>query len=91
MKSIICDEKRCFICGTTQWIEDHHIFGGPFRNKSEKYGLKVYLCHSHHNEPPNGAHYNRATMDYLRQVGQRAFMEHYPDKDFMAEFGRNFL
>lgn len=90
-KSIISEEKRCYICGTTQWIERHHIYGGAFRPKSEKYGLVIYLCNKHHNQPPDGVHFNRERMDQIRAIGQRAFMEHYPDKDFMKEFGRNFL
>ena len=43
------------------------------------------------NEPPNGVHYNRERMDELRAVGQKAFQENYPDKDFLKEFGRNYL
>ena len=90
-KSIICETKQCYLCGRRDWIERHHIYGGAFRNKSEKYGLVVYLCKWCHNEPPYGVHFNRERMDMLRAIGQRAFIEHYPDKDFMEEFGRNFL
>lgn len=89
--SIISEEKQCFFCGSQVWLERHHIFGGAFRPKSEKYGLVVYLCRSCHNEPPNGVHFNRERMDALRRIGQKAFMKEYPDKDFMSEFGRNFL
>ena len=90
-KSILQGEKECFFCKSQVWLEDHHIFGGANRSRSEKYGLKVWLCHYCHNEPPRGVHHNRANMDKLRAIGQRAFMEHYPDKDFVFEFGRNFL
>ena len=31
----------CFLCGKTGWLEEHHVYPGPFRDKSEKYGLKV--------------------------------------------------
>lgn len=31
------------LCGSTKWIERHHIFGGALRKKSEKYGLVVDL------------------------------------------------
>ena len=90
-KSIIQEEKECFFCESQVWLEDHHIFGGANRPKSEKYGLKVWLCHYCHNEPPRGVHHNRQNMDKLRQIGQKAFQEKYPDKDFIFEFGRNFL
>jgi len=90
-KSIISEERKCFLCGAYCWIEKHHIFGGANRKKSEHYGLTVYLCHYCHNEPPNGVHFNRERMDYMRQIGQRAFNAQYPDKDFFKEFGRNYL
>ena len=76
-KSILQDEKECFICHTTQNLERHHIFGGAYRSKSERDGLTVYLCHRHHNEPPCGVHHDRERMDWLRAIGQRRYMEHY--------------
>lgn len=72
-------------------LEEHHIFNGANRSRSEKYGLKVWLCHYCHNEPPQGVHHNRQNMDKLRRIGQKTFQEKYPDKDFIFEFGRNFL
>lgn len=92
MDSIIqTDTSKCYLCGCTRWLEEHHIFGGYNRRKSELYGLKLKLCHWCHNEPPNGAHHNKETMQYLHEVGQRAFEATYPDKDFIEEFGRNYL
>ena len=91
MDSIISKEKRCYLCGSENWIESHHIFGAADRKKSEKYGLKVYLCHYCHNEPPNGVHHNAGNNRLLKQIGQRAFMLKYPNLDFMAIFGRNYL
>ena len=93
MKSIIQkDYDSCFLCGTHYWLEEHHIFGGnPNRKKSEKYGLKVMLCHFCHNEAPFGVHFNQERMLKLHQIGQRAFEEKYPDKDFLKEVGRNYL
>lgn len=91
MRSILTDDlEHCFICGRGGWIEMHHIFGGPFRPKSGKYGLVVPLCHWCHNEPPNGVHHNRQRMDWLREKGQEAFEREYPDKSFIKEFGRNY-
>ena len=92
-KSIMQDEKECFICGTTHWLEKHHIFGGAYRKKSERDGLTVYLCHYHHNEPPDGVHHNRRGMDYLRAKGQEAYMKRYGAtvEDFIREYGRNYL
>lgn len=92
MKSIIQkDYDSCFLCGTHYWLEEHHVFGAANRKKSERYGLKVKLCHFCHNEPPNGVHFNQERMWKLKQIGQKAFEEKYPDKDFLKEFGRNYL
>ena len=92
-KSIMQEEKECFICKTTHWLECHHIFGGAYRSKSERDGLTVYLCHFHHNEPPYGVHHNRYNMDWLRGLGQKAYMEHYgaTTEDFIRAYGRNYL
>ena len=93
-KSILQDDKVCYICGTTASIEEHHIFGASNRKKSEKYVLKVYLCHKQHNEnvPGDpGVHHSKVLNIWLKQIGQRAFIESYPGKDFLAEFGRNYL
>ena len=48
MRSIIAEDKEnsCFICGSCDRIEEHHIFGGPDRQVSEKYGLKVHRSSS---------------------------------------------
>ena len=42
-KSILQKDKECFLCTRMQDLEQHHIFGGPNRKWSEKYGLKVWL------------------------------------------------
>lgn len=89
--------RVCFLCG--RWenpynpMEIHHIFRGPNRKKSTKYGLVVPLCHSCHNEPPDGVHYNKDVMQRLHEYGQRKAMEEngWTVKDFIREFGRNYL
>lgn len=91
MKSIISNEKKCYLCGSVRWLELHHIFGAANRKHSTTYGLVVYLCHWCHNEPPLGVHHNKERMRYLQQIGQRAFMEHYPNKNFIEIFKRNYL
>ena len=90
MKSILQDEKRCYICGSTQWLERHHVMNGYDRDKSEKYGLTVYLCHYCHNEPPNGVHYNRKLSDALKRVAQERFDEVHGNGAFFKEFGKNY-
>jgi hypothetical protein len=92
-KSIISEEKRCFICGSNQWIEIHHIFGAADRKKSTEYGLVVPLCHYCHNEPPNGVHQNKDIRRKLQAYAQKKAMKHYGwDMDtWRSIFGRNYL
>lgn len=92
-KSILQSEKRCYMCGSYQWLEEHHIFNAANRTKSEDYGLKVYLCHYCHNEPPNGVHQNSANRRALQAKAQKKAMKHYgwTIEDFREIFGRNYI
>lgn len=78
-KSILQDGRYCYICrkeyniNTVAGLEEHHIFGGPLRPLSERLGLKVYLCHRHHNEPPTGVHFNAPARWRLERDAKRAF------------------
>lgn len=99
-KSILQNRKECYICrelvGAEMSLPDtglemHHIFGGTANRKlSEKYGLKVWLCHSHHNEPPCGVHFCKEAVEKLHEEGQKAFERKYPNKDFRMIFGKNY-
>lgn len=91
-KSILQDKRECYISGRTDWLEEHHIFGGANRKNSERYGLKVHLNHWWHNEPPDGVHHNAENMERLHKVGQEAFERvHGSRGDFIRIFGRNYL
>lgn len=97
MKSIMQVHKQCFLCGRTQGLDAHHIFGGnPNRKLSEKYGLKVWLCNDFtptrcHKRVHEGEQ-TRQLQDYLHREGQKAFEEiHGNREDFMRIFGRNYL
>ena len=84
----------CFLCGKVGSLEEHHVFGGPFRKKAEKYGLKVGLCgESCHRNGRTSAHQCRETADALKQFWQiRYMMQHRASvADFRAAFGKNYL
>lgn len=90
-------EKECFLCGRNgshDPLDRHHLFPGPYRNKSEKYGLVVYLCHHDcHIFGPYSAHHNKNTMRRLKQYGQKKAMleQEWTVEDFIREFGKNYL
>ena len=92
MKSIIQENKECWVCGTTQDIHEHHIlYGTANRRLSEKYGLKVWLCGKHHNLSNEGVHFNRELDMRLKQLAQKRFEEEYPNESFLKIFGRNYV
>lgn len=92
-KSILQTEKECYFCGNQNWLESHHVYGAANRKKSENYGLKVWLCHAHHNEPPHGVHFNVDLNQWLKAKAQQKAMAHYGwDVDtFRGIFGKSYL
>lgn len=97
-KSILQERKECFVCreylGVQQVdnLEEHHvIYGNANRKLSDKFGLTVFLCHEHHNEPPMGVHFNRALDNQLKRFAQSRFQEEFPEENFRAIFGKNYL
>lgn len=91
MDSIIQVEKECYFCGTTQNLECHHIFGGPDRKNSEAFGLKIWLCHKHHNEPPYGVHFNKELREITQIVAKTKFQERWPDRDWLFYFRKEYV
>lgn len=87
------DTSRCFICHSNIWLEWHHVFGGALRDKSDKLGLVVRLCHYCHNETPYGVHQNREIRRKLQAFAQKKAMEVYgwSVEDFIKEFYKNYL
>lgn len=88
MKSIIQEDKECYICGTNLGLHNHHIFPGRgFRKNSDKEGLTVYLCAVHHQY----VHADRKAMLQLQKIGQRAFEKKKSREKFIELFGKSFM
>lgn len=93
LQSVFTENMNACIFTGSYEVERHHIFGGPYRKKSEKYGFVVPLRPDLH---PNGADANgeyAADIDrYLKQMAQRYFEEHYGNRQgFICIFGRSYL
>lgn len=97
-------EGYCYLCALIDgdysrklYREEHHVFGGPLRKKSEHYGLKVYLCARHHCGDITGskdAVHRPDCNDYairLKKAAQAEFEKRYGHELWMSEFGRNYL
>lgn len=97
MKSIIQEEKtKCYLCGKNAsadyfGLDEHHCFPGPNRKVSEKYGLKVYLCHDSCHL--NGVHKDAKINRTLQADVQKKAMEYYgwDMETWRSLFGRNYL
>jgi hypothetical protein len=91
------EERCCFLCGKNGYadaLDRHHIFNKHYRNKSEKYGLVVDLCHHEcHIFGKNAVHNNHEVDLMVKQYGQRKAMEEqgWTIEEFRREFGKNYL
>lgn len=91
------EHRTCWLCGrngSADPLDRHHIFGGAYRKKSEKYGLVVDLCHNRcHIFGKEAAHQNKNTMQKLKQYGQKKAMQEqgWTTEEFIREFGKNYL
>lgn len=89
--------NRCFLCrrnGTEDPLDEHHVFFGPYRSKSEEYGLKVYLCHDRcHIFGENSVHKNADVCRKVQRTVQVYAMKYYEWDfgDFIERFGRSYL
>lgn len=92
-KSIIANERRCVLCGTTYRLHKHHIYHGTAnRRKSEQDGCWVYLCAAHHNMSAFSVHNNAELDRRLKQDCQKVWEQKYGKRDaFIKRYGRSYL
>lgn len=92
-KSILQKARKCALCRSPLSIEEHHVFEGSRRQKSEAYGLKVYLCPFHHRLSNDSVHLNPRIEKDLKQWAQRKAMDHYgwTVEQFIKIMGKNYL
>ena len=93
-KSIIQDEKVCYITGRGDTLEEHHVFYGTGNRKlSEKYGLKIYLTADMHRNSKDAVHNNRELDMKIKAEVQEKAMEHYgwDIEDFRYIFGKSYV
>ena len=92
MKSIVSIDLQCWVCGNPMNLHKHHVYGGPNRKLSEKYGCFVYLCPAHHNMSNQGVHFNHDLDLLLKKHTQRQWEMKYGDREeFIKVFGRSYL
>lgn len=92
MKSLISNNKSCYVCGCNT-VHKHHIFYGTANRKlSEKYECWVWLCPYHHNMSNDGVHFNRELdLQIKRECQERWEAEYGTREEFRNIFGKNYL
>ena len=90
---------RCFFCGRTGALDEHHIFSGTSnRGNSEDYGMKIYICRFCHNLHSRGVvkigDVEIKESD-IKAFGQRKWEETFgkenPREEFIAIYGKSWL
>lgn len=90
-KSIMQENKECYITGSISGLHRHHVMHGPHRRKAEKWGCWCYLRWDWHNGASYGVHHNHAQDVRLKQDCQSRFEQLYGHEKWMEVFGRNYL
>ena len=90
MKSILQENRVCLVCGSP-YVEEHHVLPGTAnRKKSEMFGLKVYLCHEHH-QGNRGVHHDARLRRELERMAQEEFEKTHTHEEWMNIFHKNYL
>lgn len=92
-KSIMQDDKFCFVCGTTENLHLHHIFYGTGKRKiSDKYGCTIYLCPYHHTASNHAIHADNLLDLKIKKMCQaRLEAMGWSRELFIQRFGRSYL
>ena len=97
---LVPDLFHCFVCGTTENIHIHEVFGGANRSKSKEDGMCIPLCGHHHNLSNAGIHFNKTLDEYVKKQAEKVWIETYADDEetkqekiskFISRYGRNYL
>ncbi len=91
--SLLQNEKKCYVCDTTNNIHIHEVYFGKNRNKSIEDGCCVYLCGRHHNQSNEGVHFNHKLDLELKQQMEVYWLKYYNKtiEDFISRYGKNYL
>lgn len=88
MKSILQDERECFLCGKQGRLELHHTMNGKgWRKLSDEDGLVIYLCPDCHRNVHDDAVLRKA----LKRLSQMRYLEEHSFKEWMERYGKNYI
>ena len=92
-KSILSDDRKCFVCGREYPLHQHHVFfGAGRRDLSEAWGCWVWLCPMHHNMSNHSAHFSRELDLMLKRMCQRQLeADGWTRSRFIQTFNKSYL
>lgn len=90
--SVLTDDmEHCIVTGSAR-VEIHHVFNGPDRDLSEKYGFLIPLRPDWHNFSPYSIHMDQKFDESWKRYAQQYYEEHIGSReDFRREFGKSYL
>lgn len=92
MKSILQDEKKCFVCGKTYDLAVHHVYEGTANRRiSDATGMTIFLCHFHHNMSDEGIHFNKELDLSVKRYAQEIYEREHTREEFRSLFGKSWL
>ena len=93
-KSILQNNKKCYITKSTNNLHKHHIFGGTANRKlSEEDGMWIWLWADWHNMSDYGVHFNKELDLKLKRIAQKRWQEYYhkTKEDFIKKYGKSYI
>ena len=92
LRSVLTDDmEHCIVTGDGN-VAIHHVFNGPNRQLSERYGFLVPLRPDWHNMTPYSVHMNQRFDEALKRRAQSYYEGHYGSREkFRQEFGKSYL
>lgn len=93
-KSIMSNEKVCYICHATSGLHKHHIFFGTANRKiSESDGCWCWLCATHHTLSKFFSVHNNREVDLsIKRKCQEKWEEiNGTREDFIKRYGKSYL
>ena len=93
MKSILQEDKKCFVTEDTEGLHKHHCLNGPNRRLAEEDGLWIWLRWDQHieNSPYKTPHNDADTDLFYKRLAQRKYEETHTREEWMRRYGRNYL
>lgn len=87
--------RKCYLTGETGDLHKHHIYPGPNRKISDKYGFWVWIVERLHNGNDPAAVHKNPNNGYdllLKQQCQRVYEElGFSREEFMSLIGKSYL